>query len=117
MPCEFTFSVFHRKAGRFGTYRRRVILLSCLTWARQAGGPARVTSVQRKNTADPDTELTPIGKMTVSITQPLERGLFCSQARETQEDLTQLDIELARAVEKMVNVALCFDCSDRQRGP
>jgi hypothetical protein len=54
---------------------------------------------------------------TVSITQPLERGLFCSQAREAQEDLTQLDIELARGVEaeKMFNVAFCFDRSDRQR--
>ena len=42
---KFTFSISHRKAGGFGTHGRRVILVVCLTWARRAGGPARVRSV------------------------------------------------------------------------
>lgn len=116
---EFAFSVSHTKAGGFGTHRRRVILLSRLTWARQAGGPAGVRSIWRKKKhrlSRPRAD-SPWEPPVSIITQPLERGLFCSQARKAQEDLAQLDTELARGVEaeKAFNAALCSGCADRRR--
>lgn len=44
-PSESTFFHLPQESRRLWNPQEKVIFLSCLTWARQAGGPSRVRSV------------------------------------------------------------------------